>query len=153
MQYLFHPSIVALATKKVIKDSKALATLCAKSAGDKNATDITLLRIGDVDGAPSEWFVIVSCQSEPQMRSIAETLLRQAKSAGVDTPRSEGWDSMNWIIIDFFDVVVHVMRTEAREFYKLEKLWSEGERYTISAAGRVTKARASSKKTASESIE
>lgn len=127
------------------KDAKALAVFCAKMAIDKQASNPVLLDIAPIDGSPAEWFVIATCHSEPQLRAVAEHIEVSAKKAGVDIPRSEGWDS-NWIILDFFDVVVHIMHEDAREFYKLEKLWGDAEMFTISDAGRTVKYKAEKKK-------
>jgi len=121
------------------KDSKQLAVLCAKLAAEKLATDIILLNIAEIDGSPSEWFVIATCASEPQLRSVADYVEVTAKKSGVDAPKSEGWDSLTWILIDFFDVVVHLMKPEARAFYKLEKLWGDATAFSISPAGRLVK--------------
>ncbi len=71
---------------------------------------------------------------------MAEEMISQTKNMGLDAPRTEGWDAMNWIILDYFDVVVHIMKKEARQFYKLEKLWGDAEMFTISDAGRLVKA-------------
>ena len=122
-------------------NAKALATLCARVAAEKKASSITLLNIKEIDGSPSEWFVIAECASEPQIRSLAEEMIQITKAVGVDAPRTEGWESMNWILVDYFDVVVHIMKHEAREFYKLEKLWSEAEQYELSTAGRLVKSK------------
>ncbi len=128
-----------MAVVKKPKDSKALATACAKLAAEKNATNILVLNIQEVDGAPAEWFVIASAASEPQLRSMAENMISATKKMDIDAPRSEGWDSMNWIIVDYFDVVVHLMKEDAREYYKLEKLWSDAQFFKLSAGGRMMK--------------
>lgn len=129
-----------MAKKLTPGDAKALATFCAKLAKDKKASSLTLLNINEIDGSPSEWFVIAECMTEPQVRSMAEEMISQTKNLGLDAPRTEGWDAMNWIILDYFDVVVHIMKKEARQFYKLEKLWGDAEMFTISDAGRLVKA-------------
>lgn len=130
-----------MAKKLTPGDAKSLATFCGRLAKDKKATAVTLLKIKDIDGSPAEWFVIAECMTEPQVRSMADEVLRQTKNVGLDAPRSEGWDSMNWVILDYFDVVVHIMKKEARLFYKLERLWGDAEMYTISDAGRMVKVR------------
>ncbi|MFM7774114.1 MAG: ribosome silencing factor [Candidatus Kapaibacterium sp.] len=130
-----------MAKKHTPADAKSLATYCAKLAKDKKATTVTLLNIKEIDGSPAEWFVVAECMTEPQVRSMAEEMVAKTKALGMDAPRTEGWDSMNWVILDFFDVVVHIMKKEARQFYKLEKLWGDAEMFTISEAGRVVKAK------------
>lgn len=121
------------------KDAKQLAVLCSKLAAEKHAEEILLLDIAEIDGSPAEWFVIATCSSEPQVNAIAQHIEVTTKKAGIDIPKSEGWESMNWIIMDYFDVVVHLMRPQARSFYKLEKLWGDANAYNISAAGRLVK--------------
>ncbi len=128
-----------MAGSKKPKDPKSLATLCAKLAAEKNAKDIHVLNIQEVDGAPCDWFVIASASSDPQIRSMAENMISATKKLDIEVPRSEGWDSLNWIIVDYFDVVVHLMKEEAREYYKLEKLWSDAQFFKLSAAGRLLK--------------
>ncbi len=128
-----------MAGQRKPKDPKALATLCAKLAAEKNAQTVLLLNIEEVDGAPASWFVIAGAQSEPQLRSMGEHIVSSTKKLDVEAPHSEGWDSMHWLILDYFDVVVHLMKEDAREYYKLEKLWSDAQFFKLSAGGRVVK--------------
>lgn len=125
--------------KQKLDTAKALATFCAKQAIEKLATDVRIIHVGTLDGAPSEYFVIATCASEPQVRAVAEAVEVGAKGLGVQLPKSEGWEAMQWVVIDFFDVVVHVFRDEAREFYKLDKLWGDAESFSISPTGRMVK--------------
>lgn len=134
-----------MAKKIKLADAKALATFCAKQAAEKLAADIVLMDISAIDGSPTEWFVIATCASDPQLRAVSETLEAATKSVGINHPRTEGKDSQNWVILDYFDVVVHLMKPEARSFYKLEKLWGDADMFTLSAAGRVVKYKADKK--------
>jgi ribosomal silencing factor RsfS len=59
--------------------------------------------------------------------------MRNAKSAGISKPRVEGDETSDWILIDFFDVVVHIMNKESREFYKIEQLWNEAVFYKFNS--------------------
>lgn len=119
--------------------SKQLAVLCAKIAMEKLATDVIIMDISQIDGAPSDYFLVASCQSEPQLRACAEAIETTCKQTGVQAPRSEGWEAMQWILIDFFDVVVHLFKKDARDFYKIEKLWGDAEMMTIGETGRTKK--------------
>lgn len=126
-----------------IRSARDLARLCARSAEDKKCTDILVLDISNIDGAPADWFVIATCTSEQHIRAVAEYLVQQTMAAGVHAPRTEGWEALQWVLLDYFDVVVHLMRREARAFYKLETLWGDGVFFTLSADGRLIKQRQS----------
>jgi ribosome-associated protein len=107
------------------KDSKALATFCAKIAAEKIATNIIVMDLANYETAPTDFFVICSSDSENQSRAIADFLLRQTKNVGLSKPKVEGDTVGDWILIDFFDVVMHVMLTHIRDYYEIEKLWSD----------------------------
>lgn len=120
-----------------IQTSRDLARLCARCADEKKGEQILAIDIAAIDGSPAEWFVLVTCSSDQQIRAIAEHIERCTAAAGVPAPRSEGWEALQWVILDFFDVVVHLMRPESRAFYKLEALWGDGRFYHLSADGRL----------------
>lgn len=120
-----------------IQSSRQLARVCALAAQEKKGESIVAIDISSIDGAPAEWFVLVTCTSEQQIRAVAEHIERVTTASGVRAPRTEGWLALQWVILDYYDVVVHLMRPEARSFYKLESLWADGQFYTLSAAGRL----------------
>lgn len=122
-----------------IKTSRDLARLCARCADEKKGANILAIDISVVHGSPADWFVVVTCTSDQHIRAIAEHIERQTTQGGVRAPRSEGWEALQWVILDYFDVVVHLMRPEARLFYKLENLWGDGQLYRLSADGRLIK--------------
>ena len=111
--------------------SKAYALYCARAVEDKKAEDILIFDLTDVEGAPATYFVLCSCLSEVQVDAVSAGMERAGKDAGQGLPKSEGWDAKQWVILDYFDVVVHVFHQDARDFYRLEKLWSEADFYTL----------------------
>lgn len=111
--------------------SYVLTTLCCSLADDKKAEQLLVLDLQDVISSPANYFVICTVQSETQARAVADLIISTTKSYGIQTPRSEGFESSQWIIVDFFDVVVHILMTEQREYYKIEKVWGDGVQYTF----------------------
>ena len=99
--------------------------LAARAAADKLGTDTVVLEVGDVLSIV-EYFVITSAPNTRQVRTIAEDIEEQVKLAGGSGPlRVEGLDDSTWVLLDYGDVVVHVFLSETREFYDLERLWSD----------------------------
>lgn len=119
------------------RTSKGLATLCARLAEDKIARDVIVMDLSKVESAPSDFFVICTCDSDVQVRTIAEELRRTVKNLGLDKPRIEGLENSKWVLIDFFDVVVHLMLSNMRNFYRLEKLWGDAKFYELGSQGKL----------------
>ncbi|OGU60918.1 MAG: ribosome silencing factor [Ignavibacteria bacterium GWF2_33_9] len=113
------------------RSSKTLAINIAKIASEKLASTILILELKNVESAPADYFVICSTHSQPQTKSVFDEIYYQIKNLGITLPKIEGLDSLDWILLDYFDVVVHVMTEEARNFYKLEKLWSDAKFFTL----------------------
>ena len=116
--------------------TKGLALFCAKIAANKIAEDILIMDLSAIEYAPADYFMICSCKSETQVRAVTEEIDIQAKYHDIDKPRIEGMDASQWVILDYFDVVVHVMHSQARDFYKLEKLWGDAAFYRINEEGK-----------------
>lgn len=107
-------------------ETRDLVEVAAKAASDKLATDPVLV---DVAGrlAIAESFLILSAPTERQVRAIAEEILdRVAAELGVEPARIEGRTGNRWILIDYVDLVVHVLIDEERDYYRLESLWADG---------------------------
>ena len=102
-----------------------LARVAAEAAASKQGTDIVLLSVGEVL-AIVDSFVITSAPNTRQVATIAEEVEDRVKAAGGGGPiRVEGTDDNRWVLLDYGDVVVHVFLQEVREFYELERLWSD----------------------------
>jgi ribosome-associated protein len=105
--------------------STLLAALCARTIDSLKAEHIVALDLRRVESAPADYFIICSANSDVHARALADTAVRAADNAGLTRPRTEGRESAEWILVDFFDVVLHIFQRENREFYKLEKLWGD----------------------------
>jgi len=105
-------------------DSKKLALLCRDLADNKKAEDIVVLNVRKLSSV-TDFFVIVSGTSAPHLRAIVEEIHSKLRDDHDLRPaRSDGGGS-NWVVLDYFDVIVHVMHTEARARYDLEGLWGD----------------------------
>lgn len=107
-------------------NSKSLATFCSKIAADKIAENIIVIDLQKIENATTDFFILCSTDSINQSKAILDAILRQTKKAKISKPRVEGEGNSDWILIDFFDVVVHIMLKPIREYYDIEKLWTEG---------------------------
>jgi ribosome-associated protein len=110
--------------------SRPLALAIAKAGLDKKAEDVTLL---DVRGLTSyaDYFVVMTADSDRQAGAIADHVETEMKNAGVTKVGVEGYEAGRWILVDYGDVVAHVMNKEAREFYDIEGLWADAQKTKI----------------------
>lgn len=105
-------------------DAQQFAHLAVEAADAKQASDIIMLDIREVSTI-ADYFVICSAESDRQIRAVVENIDEDIKKkTGVD-PRVEGTPDTGWVVLDYGDVVVHVFSEEQREFYRLERLWSQ----------------------------
>jgi ribosome-associated protein len=124
-------------------DSKKLAQLCRDYADNKKAENIVVLDVRDLSSV-TDFFVIASGTSEPHLRAIVDEITDGLRDEHDLRPaRKDGSMQGAWVVMDFFDVIVHVMRTDARERYDLEGLWGDAARLKLKAK---TKAKTKSKK-------
>jgi len=101
------------------------AVLAAQAAASKKAVDPVVLDVGDVLSI-TDSFVIVSGTNTRQVRTIADEIEQQITEAGGPKPlRIEGLDDLRWVLVDYGEFVVHVFLQETREYYELERLWSD----------------------------
>jgi ribosome-associated protein len=109
----------------VADPSERWAILAAHAASSKKGTDPVVLAVGDVLSI-TDFFVIVSGTNTRQVRTIADEVEEQIRDAGGPNPlRVEGLDDLHWVLVDYGEFVVHVFLQETREYYELERLWSD----------------------------
>jgi ribosome-associated protein len=111
----------------------AQVSRAVKAAEDKKAVDLVVLDLRKVIGF-TDFFVICSGTNPRQVRAIADAVIDTLAADGVKPAHVEGYDRSEWILLDFFDFVVHVFNPEMRGFYGLERLWGSAERTEISSS-------------------
>ena len=105
--------------------------LAAKCFDDKKAQDIVALEIGGLTSI-ADYFVIGSGSSSTQVKAIADEIEEKMAEAGFDPAHREGYSGGMWILLDYSDVVCHVFHNETREFYGIERLWSDAPKLSVS---------------------
>jgi ribosome-associated protein len=111
-------------------DSKKLAQFCRDFADNKKAENIVILDVRKLSSV-TDYFVIASGTSEPHLRAIVEEITGQLREEHGVRPRAmDGSVHGAWVVLDFFDVIVHIMRQDVRERYDLESLWGDAKRVT-----------------------
>jgi ribosome-associated protein len=110
--------------------SRPRALSIARAGLDKKAEDVLVL---DVRGLTSyaDYFVLMTAESDRQAAAIADHLEETMKAAGATKVGVEGYESGRWILVDYGDVVAHVLGREARGFYDLEGLWADAPRVQV----------------------
>lgn len=112
-------------------NSLELTKEIAKVLDSKKAHKIDIIKIRDLT-IISDYFVIASATNTTHVKSLVDEVEFQLKQNFKRAPeRVEGYDNANWIILDYNDVVVHVFYEETRNYYNLEKLWSDGEKIEV----------------------
>lgn len=110
---------------RLTKNSKILTTII-KAIQDKKGENIVSLDLRKIHEAVADFFVICEASTNTQVKAIADSVEYLVKETLGEAPyRHEGQQSAQWILIDYVNVVVHVMQPETRRFYKLEEMWSD----------------------------
>ncbi len=100
------------------------------AAEDKKATDIVVLYLRKAAGF-TDYFVICSGTNPRQIRAIADAVIEALGAEGAKPAHVEGYERSEWVLIDYFDFIVHVFAPETRTFYALERLWGSAERVEL----------------------
>src|SRR5262245_49742755 len=103
-----------------------------RAAEDKKALDLVVLDLRKAAGF-TDFFVICSGTNVRQVRAIADGVMDALAEDGVKPAHLEGYDRSEWVLIDYFDFIVHVFSPDTRLFYGLERLWGSAERIEVPA--------------------
>lgn len=105
-------------------ESIELANSIAELVFNKKGYDVRILDLKEI-ATFADYFVICSADSDTQVKAIADEIDKSLRDGGLKSWHKEGYRSLNWVLIDYVDVVVHVFKKDMREFYNLEKLWGD----------------------------
>lgn len=111
-------------------ESAAIARLAAEACDEKKAREITILDIRSISTV-ADYFVICTAGSPTQCRAIADHVEETLAKAFVRKLHVEGYQNGRWILLDYADIVVHIMNEEEREFYNLERLWGDAQKVDL----------------------
>ena len=106
--------------------------IALKAADDKKARDLLAL---DITGIASfaNYFLFCTGDSSRQIQAIADEIQKKLKESGIQASHVEGYQNSEWILLDYFDLVVHIFSEKARIFYDLERLWRDGKKLDTDA--------------------
>lgn len=119
-----------LATRKkgisrLNKNSKIFKTII-KAIQEKKGENIISLDLRKIPEAVADFFVICEASNQPQIRAISDFIEEQVQKVCGENPyRHEGKQNLQWVLLDYVNIVVHIMLPEQRKFYKLEEMWSD----------------------------
>ncbi len=105
--------------------SKIIKTIVA-AIQEKKGENIVSLDLRKINEAVADFFIICEAGNQPQIKAIAENIEEKVRrNCDEDPYHHEGFQSLQWVLVDYVNVVVHIMLSETRRFYKLEEMWSD----------------------------
>ena len=114
-------------TGRLTKNSKIFKAIIT-AIQEKKGDNIVSLDLRKIPEAVADFFIICEAGSSTQVKAIADYIEVHVKNIVNETPyKHEGHQGMHWVLVDYVNIVVHVMQPETRKFYKLEEMWSDGE--------------------------
>ena len=117
-----------MVNKKTINVSTYLSELAIHGMQEKKATDVVRMDLRALNSAVSDFFIVCNADSATQVKAIADSVEHEIYKKTQSNPwRKEGFENAEWIILDYFDIVVHIFKTEKRNFFGIEDLWGDAE--------------------------
>lgn len=112
--------------KKINKETKQLNNLIVEALLDLKAEEVITLDLRALEETVTDFYIICHGNSTTQVSALSNHVYQKIKDAtGLMPKAQEGKAAANWILLDYFDVVVHIFHKDAREYYQLEELWND----------------------------
>lgn len=111
-------------------DSKQLTDNITGLIFNKKGFDVKILELRELT-AMADYFVICSADSDTQVKAIADEIDKNLKDEGIRAWHKEGYKGLNWVLLDYVDVVVHIFKKDVRSYYNLERLWGDAPSFDI----------------------
>ena len=113
---------------QIMEPGLLLALTVAQGMYEKKAENIRILDMRKIQSASSDYFVISSADNDKKVEAIAKSAEEEVKKRLHENPlHREGFENLEWVLLDFFNVVAHVFQDEKRDFYGIEQLWGDAE--------------------------
>lgn len=119
--------------RRTQKTMPAQIERAVQAAEDKKAIELVVLDLRKAAGF-TDYFVVCSGSNPRQIRAIADAVMESLAAEGAKPAHVEGYDRSEWILLDYFDFIVHIFAPETRLFYGLERLWGNAERVELPAS-------------------
>lgn len=110
--------------------SNEMARLAIEALEDKKAEDIKVIDISEVS-VIADYFIIAGGSNRSQIQALCDNVDEKLGRAGCPAKQTEGYDTANWILLDFGDIIVHIFDKENRLLYDLERIWRDGRQIDI----------------------
>jgi len=108
------------------KLSQIMVEIAIKGIEGKKGKDITIIDLRNIEGSLFDYYIICTGNSPSHVDSITESVDQEIKKAtGLNPKRVEGLQNCQWVLLDYFDVIIHVMLEETRNFYSIEQMWKD----------------------------
>ena len=112
-------------TARLNRNSKIFKTII-RAIQDRKGEQVVSLDLRKIPEAVADFFIICEANNQPQIRAISDFVEAEIKQKCGEYPyRHEGKENLQWVLIDYVNIVVHIMHPESRKFYKLEEMWSD----------------------------
>lgn len=111
-------------------DRKEVLQLIIDALEDKKAENIQIIDIHEVSSV-ADCFVITHGNNKSQVQALADNVLEKLAKNGMHERQTEGYANANWILLDYYDIVIHIFDRESRNFYDLERIWRDGKTINV----------------------
>ena len=112
-------------TKNNLRGSQLHAQRISELMIEKKAIDIIIIDVRKITTL-TDFFVICTSESEPQTRAITDHINLTMKKEGSESWHIEGYENLDWVLVDFVNIVAHIFSKKTREYYEFERLWADG---------------------------
>lgn len=121
--------------KKIENLSTYLSEIAINGIQEKKGNEIVRLDLREINSSVSDFFVVCNADSSTQVKAIADSVEDEIYKQTKTNPwHKEGLENAEWVILDYFDIVVHIFKTEKRDFFGLEDLWGDAETTSYKSA-------------------
>jgi ribosome-associated protein len=120
---------------KNAQESTSISEIVVHGIQEKKGNEIVRLDLRNIHSSVADYFVVCHAESSTQLKAIAQSVEEEVfKAFKLEPWRKEGYQQSEWIILDYVDVVVHIFKTDKREYYGIEDLWGDAEMQSYKSA-------------------